>query len=500
MIAAAKHDIVDQMTPADLDQLADRILAKASNSFLDQALELRIKTIEAVPLINALARAERLGYESSDVVEDPGTYGGPPAAQPIPGGIIPSPTSSAAPPVSASHPSVSAMPLHCGICFRKFNYQSSYEHHVKGKVCTRSPNSPGGFKFSCQHCGQGFTTVMGLQYHNANKVCGDFGEPVKVSRNTPPVPVSTPAASRVAKPITPAMASMATRTPSSVESPNGTLGLHSGAVADPYAHLSPEQLTAMQQELRDAEIKYGERMRQANLIPDEAEKKQRIDGLSNSFGTKQSLIRKKYGVRLRMRRTKAEIQSERDRMQYRTAAELIADIGITGISHGPGRPLTSAPHPPRPSAQGGTSWASANNRVAAQQAPTNSTLPEPSMDVTMHGGNKRRFSGSNTDSPNHKRVAYSQMGGLGSAAASAETKDPTLPSRAISASSFIKGKGTVDEPMALGDTDDSDSGESGEDEDIPAQLPASVRQSLHRSSSAALGANGSSRPGSSSAK
>lgn len=344
-------------------------------------------------------------------------------------------------------------------------------------------------------------------------MCGDFGEPVKVSRNTPPVPVSTPAASRVAKPITPAMAKMANRTPSSVESPNSTLGLHSGAVADPYAHLSPEQLTAMQQELRDAEIKYGERMRQANLIPDEAEKKQRIDGLSNSFGTKQSLIRKKYGVRLRMRRTKAEIQSERDRMQYRTAAELIADIGITGVSHGPGRPLTSAPHPPRPSAQGETSWASANNRVAAQHASTNSTLasslpvPEPSMDngprmmdITMHGGNKRRLSGSNTDSPNHKRVAYSQMGGLGSAAAAAETRDPTLPSRAGSASRFVKGKGTADEPMALGDTDDSDSGESGEDEDIPAQLPASVRQSLHRSSSAALGANGSSRPGSSSTK
>lgn len=164
MIVAAKHDIIDQMTPADLDQLADRILAKASNSFLDKALELRIRTIEAVPLINALARAERLGYESSDVVEDPSAYGGPPAAQPIPGRVMPSPTSTVVPPVPASQPPVSTMPLHCGICFRKFNYQSSYEHHVKGKVCTRSPNSPGGFKFSCQHCGQGFTTVMGLQY------------------------------------------------------------------------------------------------------------------------------------------------------------------------------------------------------------------------------------------------------------------------------------------------------------------------------------------------
>lgn len=160
MINTVKDDIIEQMTATDLDQLADKILAKASNSFLDKALERRIKTIEAVPLINALARAERLGYESSDVVEDPTT--GVPIARNLPGhaeSVPATPTASSAParqPVSTS--------LHCGICFRKFNYQTSYEHHVKGKVCTRSPNSPGGFKFSCQHCGQGFTTVMGLQY------------------------------------------------------------------------------------------------------------------------------------------------------------------------------------------------------------------------------------------------------------------------------------------------------------------------------------------------
>ncbi|KUI69074.1 hypothetical protein VM1G_04698 [Cytospora mali] len=517
MIAAAKDDIIEQMTMADLDQLADRILAKASNSFLDKALELRIKTIEAVPLINALARAERLGYESSDVVDDGSV---PAATQPASEHFFPSAASPAAHPVPASQPvshsPMATLPLHCGICFRKFNYQSSYEHHVKGKVCTRSPNSPGGFKFSCQHCGQGFTTVMGLQYHNANKVCGDFGEPIKGSRSS--LPVSTPAASRVNKHAsapTPAVVKSTPKAPSLVDSPNSTPGLHTphGAVADPYAHLSPEQLDAMQQELREAEIKYGERMRQANMIPDEAEKKQRLDGLSNSFGTKQSLIRKKYGVRLRMRRTKAEIQLERDRMQYKTAAELVADMGVTGASHGPGRSISSALPCPRASAGGdGTSLDNPNNRAAAQTAPRITTLasslpiPEPNMgedprltDVSMHGGAKRRLSSSRTDSPSHKRVAYSQMGGLSGAAAAAETEDPTLPPRTDSVSTLAKGKGTADEPMALGDTDDSDSEESDSDRDIPAQLPASVRQSLQRSDSAAMG-GGSSRPGSSSAK
>lgn len=164
LIAAAKHSIVDQMTVTDIDALSDQILAKASNSFLDRALELRIKTIEAVPLINALARAERLGYESSDVVEEPDNRSVAPT-QPVQQRNLPSSSSSTPHPTQIIHqPALSAVPMHCGICFRKFNHQSSYEHHVKGKVCTRSPNSPGGFKFSCQHCGQGFTTVMGLQY------------------------------------------------------------------------------------------------------------------------------------------------------------------------------------------------------------------------------------------------------------------------------------------------------------------------------------------------
>lgn len=96
-------------------------------------------------------------------------------------------------------------------------------------------------------------------------------------------------------------------TPSST--PSGTPG-----AGDPYAHLSPAQMSAMQEELRQAEIKYGDRLRQAQSIVDEAERKTRIDALGNSYGTKQSMIRKKYGVRLRTRRTKAEIEAEKERI------------------------------------------------------------------------------------------------------------------------------------------------------------------------------------------
>ncbi|KAK2613107.1 hypothetical protein N8I77_000036 [Diaporthe amygdali] len=516
MISAAKNEIVDAMTPADIDAVAAHLLTKASDAFLDAALELRLKSINAKRLINALARAERLGYEPGDVqAEDNDTTASQPPVHQEP---VMAPQSTAQMPAHPGQPTAQA--LYCGMCFRKFNHQSAYEHHVKAKVCTRSPSAPGGFKFSCQHCGQGFTTIMGVQYHNANKVCGDFKEPY--SPNTAPV-ASTPTAPRAKRsaPTTPAplptpaltSASISTSTPASSRagarpsssgdgSRKGTPGLHTsdGAVADPYAHLSPEQLAAMQEELRQAELTYGERFRQACTIPDPAEKKTRLDGLANSFGTKQSLIRKKYGVRLRMRRTKAEIQAERDRMQYKTAAELAADIGIQSAGPGrPGRPITSTPRPASTIARGsnggtGTMWSSVNR--PGVQAPTStlasaSPVPSPALgdsraaDVSMHGGNKRRFSGSGP-SPSSKRLAYSEMGGLsGGAAADAETMDPTLPpgsgTRAASTAG-AKGQGTAEEPMALDDTESESEDSGDDDEDIPAELPPSVRQSLQQGS------------------
>src|SRR3569833_907974 len=70
MIQDGRLEIIQHFTTQDIDALADVILAKASSRFLDMALEARLRTIEATPLINALARAERLGYEPGDIVEE----------------------------------------------------------------------------------------------------------------------------------------------------------------------------------------------------------------------------------------------------------------------------------------------------------------------------------------------------------------------------------------------------------------------------------------------
>jgi hypothetical protein len=69
LVANCKSELIGHFSARDIDDVADLILAKASNAFLDKALEMRLATIDAKPLLNALARAERLGYDAQDLVE-----------------------------------------------------------------------------------------------------------------------------------------------------------------------------------------------------------------------------------------------------------------------------------------------------------------------------------------------------------------------------------------------------------------------------------------------
>lgn len=323
--------------------------------------------------------------------------------------------------------------------------------------------------------------------HNSNHVCGDFGEPVKAyAVNKRSSHHGSYAKTPAPLPSRPAVQLSATSTPSlsKASSPGypGTPGLTDphGFVGDPYAHLSPEQLAAMQSELREAEIRFGERMRLANLISDHAEKKTRLEGLGNSFSTKQSMIRKKYGVRLRIRRGKAEIQQERSRVQYKTSTELQADFGMTATR--------------RSGATGFTAYQP--NATDGSTPPPIAWAPVNQVKSDLHGNLKRRFSGS--QSPAMKRVAYDEMSGLGGTAGEAEGQDPTLPNKEPLVGG---GLGSKDEPMSLDGSSSENEGGSGsnddgsdEDQDIPAVLPASVIQTLQRGSSAGFGAD--SRPGS----
>jgi hypothetical protein len=69
MVNECKEEIVKHLTTQSLDEVSDLILKIASDDFLDKCLAARLQTIEATPLINALATAERLGFESGDIVD-----------------------------------------------------------------------------------------------------------------------------------------------------------------------------------------------------------------------------------------------------------------------------------------------------------------------------------------------------------------------------------------------------------------------------------------------
>ena len=126
MVSESKQELIEHFETVDLDEVADLIISKASDAFLDKCLEKRLLTIEAKPLINALAKAERLGYDSNDIIQDaqhervipqeayPGAaaaangYRGP---------------SSQVPPAQPTQ-----QQLQCMRCFRTFAQHSAYDH------------------------------------------------------------------------------------------------------------------------------------------------------------------------------------------------------------------------------------------------------------------------------------------------------------------------------------------------------------------------------------
>ncbi|OTA64651.1 hypothetical protein K449DRAFT_273051 [Hypoxylon sp. EC38] len=496
MVSESKHEIIAHLTTPDLDELADEILAKASDYFLDQALEKRLRTIDARSLINALARAERLGYESSDILED---------QKEKPSGFNPTPSFDPSPhPVPDANPRLqhrqslpimqqgrgTPLVLQCPLCWRQFDSPQPYEYHVHKQVCTKDPPTQEGFPFSCRHCGAGFITKVGQQYHIANHVCGghstmpatpkapaNSGSPITLSSgNNSPVLGSTMPPRVPPSHLSYPNPSQHTTTPVQPrETTARTPGSHQKDHHDPYGHLNPSTREKLDEELKQAEITYTARFKEAEAIEDPATRQVKLEGLQNSFSTKQSIIRKKYGVRLRNRRTKAEIDNERQRM---------------GWKHGsPGQPEGA------PSAK----------RARTDEGPTNLGYP-PNSQAPSSG----------TSEPKSDHLAVSDMNsGLGGSSATAATTDPTQPESSSSQSvssrnqelaqsslAVLQKKGyrvsshvTTSNQVSPTDStigsstpqrsnsaaapivvDDDETSDSDEDEDIPASLPP------HRSS------------------
>ncbi|TRX97841.1 hypothetical protein FHL15_001051 [Xylaria flabelliformis] len=405
MVAEAKHEIANHLGPQDLDEIAPAIFEKCSERFLDRALEHRLGTIDARSLINALARAERLGYTNSDVLEDRRERVVPTAQMHSPETRFtnPVPSSQSQPPPAASirasssfQPAQNVAPatdLKCRLCWRQFKHTKPYEYHVAKQLCTKAASETQDHLYWCGECGAGFTTKAGHQYHAANAVCG-----IHVTAAATPRPQATlksevpPATNYAPHPIPPTQLPPISSQPYSTphRSNIDLKGTPGSSQDDPYAHLTPQRRAELDEELRQAELNYAPRFKEAEEIRDPLVRKIKLDSLQNTFSTKQSMIRKRYGVRLRVRRTRAEIEEEKSRL---------------GLKHGPSspNPTTSTPSVKRQRSDDTSNGAGGPlyiSRGPGLQTP----IPPPS---------------------NHLSISQMNNSGLGGSTATAATTDPT---------------------------------------------------------------------------
>ncbi|KAK5990797.1 hypothetical protein PT974_09070 [Cladobotryum mycophilum] len=498
----AKHQVIKHLNKVDLDELTDDILSKASNKFMDRVVARRLETIGAQDLVNALARAERLGYDAGDIVEGgkPGGTRGEhvipslhfvaPHAVPqyqaphhqapqrhipqhhvpqhhVPQHIVPQhllapqpqnhrqisyapgqgiPNSGAPPtkPPPATPSSAPKAPLlelppgivACHLCNRPCSSDKALAHHHKKAGCQKSPYYQQVGIDACIHCGSHFSGVGGLAYHVKSQVCGIYSAETLetitslvqsfVNFHSQPRPQPQPQATTVPAPPSNSVATPITsRIQVAKTSPSPAPG------NDPYAHLTQERREAFEDEMKRAEEKYGNLMREAMSLP-ALEQGERLAKLKNSYNTKQSTTRKKYGIRLRERRTVAEIEAEQQRLLGTPSEE------------------------------------------ASEQPAKRARIDSDGQSVVT-----KSYSSTPASSP-RKRVPMTEMGGLTGSSATAELVDPTsslTPSRprhsghsqvADDTPSMVN-QGTSDDPMQIDDS--SGNSDTDGDQDIPASLP-----------------------------
>ncbi|KAM0341334.1 hypothetical protein ACHAPU_010077 [Fusarium lateritium] len=504
LVKKSKRELIGHLTAPDLDELADLILPRVSPQFLDKALARRLETIPARQLVNALARAERLGYDVQDIVQEhnehviPSLHSMPtqPTMPPVPpaGQALrvqhyqPPPVASQRPPptqpnastpTAISHAPQMALPpgppglvwCRCGwpcssgesleyvSCSPEEYHGSSFfsnaKQHLKKNACRKVQEIDLAGRDICLYCGCRFGSGGGLLYHEKSNVCGEhtyeMGQKMRAvidayraqKRLTPAIPApphqvpGTPHSQMHASSTQPQMA-WATSAPSELA---GTPGRGSGR--DPYSHLNPQALKEFNDDMKSAEEKYGGLMKEAMLLA-EPERSKRLAGLKNSYNTKQSTTRKKYGIRLRERRTKGEIEAEEARLM--------------GTPSGNATPSNGTPAPD------GESRPKKRPRTDNNDGMPPLTGPDEGL-----------------DSP-RKRVPVSEMGGLSGSQATAELTDPTahlnptqpryVPSSQSGPSHHNRAHlgATEDDPMSIDDDDDSSDSDSDSDGDIPASI------------------------------
>ncbi|KAJ6788325.1 hypothetical protein PWT90_09537 [Aphanocladium album] len=287
--AIAKH-----LRGKDLDGMAPILLPKFSPAFLDKALALRLESIQAQQLVHALGRAERLGYDARDMVT--ANTSGPARQERVIPTANPIPT-----PPAAMMPRASQAPPQPGPGEAAGISMPSDEEILRLGIafCERC-NRPCAGRQALESRFPG--NMSGVRYHMKNAVCGHYTE-----EHADALRALFADADEVQKRLQPAVA-----VPRAAPAPSqGSPGQSPGS-RDPYAALNPEQRRAFDAEMARADQKYADQLVKARLLPAE-EQRAEFARVKNIYNTKQSVTRKKYGIRLRERRSRAEVEEERNR-------------------------------------------------------------------------------------------------------------------------------------------------------------------------------------------
>ncbi|KAK2937718.1 hypothetical protein FoTM2_000936 [Fusarium oxysporum f. sp. vasinfectum] len=492
LVQKSKRELLGHLNASDFDEVADLILPRVSTQFLDRALARRLETIPARQLVNALARAERLGYDVKDIVQEhnehviPSLHSLPVQPQPQPMEPRTNTALSArqyhTPPVASqtlpppmqyvNEPATqtptkypSELP---GLVWCKCGWpcasQAALDYHHKKSACNRIQANDVAGRDICLFCGCKFGSGGGLLYHEKSNVCGNHARvtaemmrklllALRPENPQPPVPDPSSQITRI--PYTqvplPPIQPQTTWAHSTTSYPTGTPSRDSGR--DPYAHLSPEDLKRFNDIMKSAEAKYGGLMKDAMLL-NEPERSKRLASLKNSYNTKQSTTRKKFGIRLRERRTRGEIEAEEARLM--------------------GTPSGTAT-PPATATSDGDIRSRKRARTDDDQSPSSSAT-------------------NRTQESPQKRVPVSEMGGLSGSSATAELTDPTAylnptqPRYAPPKTAALGGQarvfgsaertrpsmgGTLDDPMSIHDDDNSET-DSDSDSDSDGDIPATI--------------------------
>ncbi|GAB0136062.1 hypothetical protein EsDP_00004379 [Epichloe bromicola] len=409
LVSSSFRSALGHVTMETLDRVSDILLPKLSNDFLDRALDKRLSTIRARSLVNALAKADRLGYDERDTVEErrDGTEHVIPHLKPDLAQTPAQRNGSSHPPqhlhtnqMRSSHPPQQ-------LFTNQMSSHAQLPPHKMKKGCEHLETFDRINRDICPHCGATFTNSGGLAYHIKLQVCGHYtNEDVAMilpalagfyhGRGARSMPSQQMASAHMNTPPSQKTGHATFRAVNagSLPPPSSTslTPLSQSKTADAYAHLSPRDRGFFDAAMKEAEEKYINEVKRAmaNASFSPAEREVELAKLKNRFNTKQSLTRKKYGIRLRERRPKAELEAERNRM------------------------LSSLTFTPNLNASQATSGepASKRQKTDMEGEPSGTTLSECSDPAVI--------------SP--MSVAVEKMGGLANSAGITEHVDPTTSS------------------------------------------------------------------------